>query len=143
MASIMLYLDKTATGQFCWVDLAPTDAARATAFYRQVFGWTPREQAANGGTFTRLQLSERDVGSIYQLRRKRIDDGMPSHWTPYVRVDDADDAARRTVACGGEVIVRPFAVAGMARIALIMDSVGAIVGLWEPIAAGAGEVAHG
>jgi predicted enzyme related to lactoylglutathione lyase len=34
---------------------------------------------------------------------------------------------------GGIVIVDPFVVSGVARIALILDSVGAVVGLWEPI----------
>jgi predicted enzyme related to lactoylglutathione lyase len=40
------------------------------------------------------------------------------------------------VALGGRAIVQPFAVADIARIALILDSVGAHVGLWEPIATG-------
>jgi predicted enzyme related to lactoylglutathione lyase len=34
---------------------------------------------------------------------------------------------------GGKVIVDPFVVSGVARVALILDSVGAVVGLWEPI----------
>jgi predicted enzyme related to lactoylglutathione lyase len=46
---------------------------------------------------------------------------------------------QRAVALGGEVIVHPFAVEGTARIALILDCVGAQVGLWEPIGAGRGE----
>jgi predicted enzyme related to lactoylglutathione lyase len=31
------------------------------------------------------------------------------------------------------VIADPFVVSGVARIALIQDSVGALIGLWEPI----------
>jgi predicted enzyme related to lactoylglutathione lyase len=34
---------------------------------------------------------------------------------------------------GGTVIVDPFLVSGIARIALVLDSVGALIGLWEPI----------
>jgi predicted enzyme related to lactoylglutathione lyase len=44
---------------------------------------------------------------------------------------------------GGKVLVRPFAVAAFARIALILDSVGAHVGLWEPLEANVKEDAHG
>lgn len=44
---------------------------------------------------------------------------------------------------GGKVIVRPFVVAGVARRALILDSVGAQVGLWEPIAVSGNAIAHG
>ena len=58
---------------------------------------------------------------------------MPSHWTAYVRVDDAEEAARRVASLGGEVLVRPFAVAELARIALIADPAGALLGLWQPI----------
>ena len=127
----MLSPTQTSVGQFCWVDLAASDAARAKAFYGDVFGWTSREQTANGGVFSRFQHAGRDVGSLYQLSRKHLDGGVPSHWTPYVRVDDAEASACRAVSCGGAVIVRPFVVPGVARIALIADAVGAHVGLWE------------
>ena len=139
----MIDLGNAAVGRFCWVDLAATDAARATDFYGQVFGWAPCEQPANGGSFTRMRLSDQDVGSIYQLQRAHRDRGVPSHWTPYIRVDDVGDVARRTVSRGGKVIVRPFVVSGIAQIALILDSVGAQVGLWEPVEANTKENAHG
>jgi predicted enzyme related to lactoylglutathione lyase len=43
------------------------------------------------------------------------------------------------VALGGEAVVLPFVVSGVARIALILDSVGALVGLWQPIESGLSE----
>jgi uncharacterized protein len=120
-------------GHFCWVDLAATDATLAQDFYGQLLGWTASEEHANGGSFTRLRLSGEDVGSMYQLKRAHVDHGVQSHWTPYIRVDNVDDVARRVVALGGEVIVHPVAVSGIARIALIVDPVGAHLGLWESI----------
>lgn len=129
----MIDLANAGPGRFCWVDLAASDADAAKAFYGQLFGWTASAQSANGGSFTRLTQSGQDVGSLYRLSERHLADGVPSHWTPYIRVDDVDAAARRAVALGGEIIVRPFAVAGTARIALILDSIGAHVGLWEPI----------
>ncbi|MGB8102955.1 MAG: hypothetical protein WCF47_01665 [Pseudolabrys sp.] len=44
-----------------------------------------------------------------------------------------NDAVRQAALLGGTVVVHPFLVSGVARIALILDSVGALVGLWEPI----------
>lgn len=129
----MVRLGNVDTGRFCWVDLAATDADSAKAFYENLFGWTSHVQPANGGSFTRLRLLDQDVGSIYQLRDALLDHGMPSHWTPYVRVDNVQDAVRRATSFGGTVVARPFVVSGIARIALILDSVGALVGLWEPI----------
>jgi predicted enzyme related to lactoylglutathione lyase len=120
-------------GRFCWVDLAATDVVSAAQFYQQLFGWTSREQPANGGHFTRLQAAGRDVGSLYQLRRELLGRGVPSHWTPYVRVLDVDHTTRRASEIGGTVIVRPFEVSGIARIGLIADAVGAQIGLWESV----------
>ena len=131
----MIHFGKADAGQFCWLDLAATDAGSAKTFYRNLFGWTSYEQLANGGSFTRLRLSDHDVGSIYQLRETLLDSGMTSHWTPYVRVNDIEHAAGRATQFGGKVVVDPFLVSDVARIALILDSVGAVVGLWEPIAA--------
>jgi predicted enzyme related to lactoylglutathione lyase len=139
----MMRIGKIDAGRFCWVDLAATDAERAKDFYGRLFGWASCEQSANGGSFTRLLLSGQDVGSIYQIRKAHFDRGMPSHWTPYIRVDDVQDAVRRAVSFGGKVIVRPFVVSGVARIALILDSVDALVGLWEPIEASSGANGHG
>ncbi|MEN3377536.1 MAG: uncharacterized protein V7604_2891 [Hyphomicrobiales bacterium] len=139
---MMVHLGNAAPGQFCWVDLAASDTGAAKAFYGQLFGWTSSEQAANGGSFTRLRRSDQDVGSLYQLSARHLENGVPSHWTPYVRVEDVDAVAQRTVALGGEVIVRPFVVDGTARIALILDCVGAQVGLWQPIGLNKGETTH-
>ena len=139
----MVHPGIAAAGRFCWVDLAATDADSAKEFYAHLFGWSSLEQQANGGSFTRLRLSDSDVGSIYQLRAAHLDQGMLSHWTPYIQVDNVDDAARRATAFGGNVIVRPFDVSGVARIALILDSVGAQVGLWQPVEAIRGGNADG
>ena len=103
----MAHLVDTNAGRFCWVDLAATDAARAKAYYGKLFGWTSREQPVHGGRFTYMRSSGQNVGSLYQLRRDHLDRGVPSHWTPYIRVDDVDDAARRA-SFDGKVIVRPF-----------------------------------
>jgi predicted enzyme related to lactoylglutathione lyase len=130
-------------GRFCWVDLAATDAESATAFYGQLFGWTPQESRVNGGRFTRLRLGGADVGSLYQLRQLHLDHGVPSHWTPYVQVADADEAARRALALGGQLIVPPVAMNGIARVALVVDSVGAHFGLWQGIGSEASESGHG
>ena len=122
-------------GQFCWVDLAATDATRALDFYTELFGWGAVVQPANGGTFVRFTNGERDVGSAYQMRPSALQAGMSSHWTAYVRVDDAMAAAQRARELGGSVAVEPFVVDGIARIALLVDPVGAHLGVWEEIRA--------
>jgi predicted enzyme related to lactoylglutathione lyase len=139
----MVKFAEAGAGQFCWLDLAATDADSAKAFYRNLFGWTSHEQLANGGCFTRLRLSDHDIGSIYQLKETLLDSGIASHWTPYVRVNSIEHATLRAKQFGGAVVVDPFLVSGVARIALILDSVGAVVGLWQPIAADGKANGHG
>jgi predicted enzyme related to lactoylglutathione lyase len=139
----MIDLRGAVTGRFCWVDLAASDARRATTFYTNVFGWSAREEIVNGGAFTRLRLSGQNVGSLYQLERMHIERGVPSHWTPYILVDDADETVRRVARHGGKVLVNPFDMPGIARIALILDSISAVVGLWQPLEAHNEEHRHG
>ena len=43
-----------------------------------------------------------------------------------------DALTPRVASLGGRVLVAPFDVQGIARIALIEDAVGAVVGLWQP-----------
>lgn len=139
----MIDVGKATTGQFCWVDLAATNADSAKEFYGRLLGWSPAELSVNGGSFTRLQLLGQDVGSLFQMRQADVADGVPSHWTPYIRVGDVDTIARRAASIGGKVLVQPFEVEGVARIALILDSVGAHVGLWEPLHGGKEQEAYG
>jgi len=120
-------------GKFIWHDLAAANTAAAIDFYRAVFGWTPITESANGGQFIRLQCDGQDVGSMYSMNRRERGHGVPSHWTPYVCVQDIYVAAGRVKAAGGAVLIQPFEVEGVARIALIADSIGSIMGLWESL----------
>lgn len=124
-------LDPLPAGSFCWLDLAARDAAVAKQFYAQAFGWTFLDVHANGGVLTRCRVHGQDVGSLYQLRQAQVEHGMPSHWTPYIRVESADHTARSIAALGGRLVVAPFDVDGITRIALIEDAVGALIGLWQ------------
>ena len=132
-----------APGRFCWVDLAAGDSARARDFYAALFGWRTREQRANGGRFDLLQLAGETVGSMYQLDRAHLERGVRSHWTPYVQVEDVDEAVRRVTALGGTVLVEPLPIPGIAQVALVVDAVGAHLGLWQAATKGGARLAHG
>ena len=70
---------------------------------------------------------------MYRMSQREREHGVPSHWTPYVCVRDIDATAGRVEAAGGAVLVQPFEVEGVARIALVTDSIGSIMGLWESL----------
>ena len=117
--------------RFCWVDLAAANPGEATAFYRDMFGWQTQRKPANGGEFHHFMADGEPVASLYQLDPQQIAGGVPSHWTPYIAVANVDDSAANAAALGGRVVVKPFNVDGIARVSLITDSGGALVGLWE------------
>jgi predicted enzyme related to lactoylglutathione lyase len=48
-----------------------------------------------------------------------------------VRVRDIEAACDRAIALGASVAIAPFPVEGVARIALIVDPVGASFGIWQ------------
>jgi predicted enzyme related to lactoylglutathione lyase len=125
--------DSSRPGTFGWLDLAASNAAVAKQFYAQAFGWSFVDRHANGGLFTCCRVGGHDFGSLYQLQPAQLERGVPSHWTPYIRVENVDAAARQIATLGGRLIVAPFDVDGTARIALIEDAVGALVGLWQPL----------
>jgi uncharacterized protein len=121
-------------GTFCWVGLATSDPAAATAFYTSLFGWSAEElQAGEAGTFTMLRLGGADVAILYRQQPQARAAGAPPHWTSYISVDDADATARRADELGGAAVFRePFDVLDAGRVAAIQDPTGAIVSLWQP-----------
>ncbi|MDT3381096.1 VOC family protein [Labrys neptuniae] len=129
-------LGRPCRGLLRWVDLAATNIASAKVFYAGMFGWRSSDEAMNGGQFTRFNVSGMDFGSAYQLSHAHRAQGVPSHWTPYFEVGDLEEALARSISLGGEVVVHSANAPGLARIALILDPVGALVGLWELPGAG-------
>lgn len=117
--------------RFCWLDLAAGDVRKAADFYARLFDWQTEPMQANGGKFFRLRSDGEAFASLYQLGTRQVAAGVPSHWTPYIGVADVDEVASRAVRLGGQVAVKPFTVDGMTRVSLLVDSTGAVVGLWE------------
>lgn len=117
--------------RFCWLDLAAVDAGAAAGFYEGMFGWQTRRRQANGGEIFTFMDQGESIASLYQLRSREVESGVPSHWTPYIGIADIDEAASNAEMLGGQVVVKPFAVDGIARVSLVADSVGGLFGLWE------------
>jgi predicted enzyme related to lactoylglutathione lyase len=116
---------------FCWLDLAAANARAAEKFYADMFGWQTQRKQTNGGEYVQFVRGGESFASVYQLEARQIDAGVPSHWTPYIAVSDVHEMGSRAKALGGQVIVNPFDVDGLARLSLIADSAGALIGLWE------------
>lgn len=60
--------------------------------------------------------------------------GVPNHWQVYFAVDDADGAASKVSAEGGQVIAEPFDIPSVGRSAVLGDPQGAVFSVLKPAA---------
>jgi uncharacterized protein len=124
-------VSRYAPGSFCWVGLATSDRAAATAFYTSLFGWEAEALAA--GAYTLLRRDGGEVAILYRQTPQARAAGAPPHWTSFISVEDAAATAARAGELGGAAVFRePFDVLGEGRVAAIRDPVGATVSLWQP-----------
>ena len=126
----MAVVTKHEPGSFCWPELATTDAGGAKTFYKGVFGWDANDSPAGPDmVYTMLQKSGKNVGALYGLGAQQ--QGVPPHWNIYVAVASADETAKKAKDLGGKVLMEPFDVMDVGRMAIIEDKQGAKICIWE------------
>ena len=108
-------------GVTSWVDVEVPDLDAAQAFYGGLFGWTV-EQVAPG--YAIAKLDGLDVAGI-------ASGSATPAWNTYVAVDDADDAAARVRAHGGQVVAGPDAAGEAGRSVACADPAGVPFRLWQ------------
>ncbi len=117
-------------GTFCWVELASSDLEAARAFYPPLLGWELEDDPISSDEpYVRATLGGRPVAAMFDPPSQR---GGPANWGSFVSVEDADATAARVKELGGRVLLGPVDVRDAARIAVIQDSQGAVLGLWQP-----------
>ena len=119
-------------GTFCWIDLGTTDSQAAKSFYEKLFGWTSTDNPAGPDmVYTMLQKDGKDVGALYEMGQEMTSQGVPPHWSHYIAVANADEAAAKVEELGGVLMMEPFDVMDVGRMALIQDPTGATFAAWE------------
>lgn len=118
-------------GSFCWPELATLDSPKAKAFYAGLFGWSPVDVPAAGGTYTLFQLRGKDVAAARALSEPEKAQGVPPHFMTYVSTASADASAAKAKALGGRLLMEPFDVEGIGRMAVVADPGGVVFALWE------------
>lgn len=114
-------------GSFCWNELGTTDDEAAKKFYAELFGWEYKGGDAGGVVYSEIMAGGRPVGGVYKMGAEQA--GMPSHWMPYVAVDDVDGAAGRVESLGGKVCVPPTDIPNVGRFCVVNDPTGAAISL--------------
>ena len=113
-----------------WVDLGSPDVDASARFYGELFGWEaaeagPAEETGGYRMFSRGGKLVAGLGPVQQ-------EGQPPAWTTYISVSSADDIASRAGDSGGQVFAPPFDVLDAGRMAILADTTGAVLGVWQP-----------
>jgi len=113
---------KTA-GAFSWTELMTPDPKAATEFYGQLFGWQFDVMNMGQGDYHVVKTDGTAVGGIMGIPPGQ---SMPTAWSAYVTVADADAAVAKCQALGGKVCVGPMDIPNVGRFAVLQDPQGAV-----------------
>ena len=115
-------------GTFYWNELMTRDPKRAREFYGTTLGWTFDTMPMPGGlTYYVAKQGDKPVGGLFEMTGADFA-GVPTHWFAYIEVDDVDRRVAVATKAGAKLRRPIFDVAGVGRIAIIEDPVGAHVG---------------
>lgn len=121
-------------GNFCWNELLTHDTGSAGKFYAEVFGWnlnahgTGELGTGEVGTYYVFQRGESWAAGMMQMPAEAQ---APSHWIPYIAVNDVDASARRAKELGAKVFVEPRDIPDVGRFSVLQDPVGATFALFK------------
>lgn len=118
-------------GAPCWVSLLVHDLDATLDFYGSLFGWQFEYRAQPLGRYARAVLNGRPIAGLGEMPVSRR---MPVAWTTYFATGDVDVTTARIRSCGGTVAVGPLDAAEAGRMAIAADPLGAVFGVWQPMA---------
>lgn len=128
----MATLTTHAPGTFSWIELATTDQNAAKKFYGGLFGWTFKDtDMGPDGVYTIFLNDGRACAALYTQKKEQKDMGMPPCWSCYVTVANADESAKKAASLGGKLLMEPFDVMELGRMAIVQDPQGAVFCIWQ------------
>lgn len=108
-------------GSPVWYELSAGNWEHGVPFYLEVLGAGKHEQDMGGDNYTMLSVGGQYVAGFSAPETVET----TPHWEVYFGVADADAGAAAAQAAGGSVLMDPFEVAGVGRMALLQDPQGA------------------
>ena len=123
-------------GRISWNELVSTNPKASGDFYGKLFGWqgqpfVPPGSPAGAPPYTlfKMQAGE-EMGLAGMLQAPAP--GIPTHWLPYVVVENADQSLAKAVQLGAKALTAVMTISEVGRIAVLEDPQGAVIGLHEP-----------
>jgi len=116
-----------AHGQITHIEFPADDTARARRFYSELFGWELREMEGFAGYFLFNTGAADAVGGAIGQRGRSTGETL----RVYIETDAIDTVLARVPELGGEVVTPRTEIPGQGWYAVITDSEGNEVGLFE------------
>ncbi len=114
-------------GQFCWNELVAKNVPAAKKFYAGLLGWKTKA-FGKGIDYTLFMQGKNMAGGMLKCPKP----GIPAHWVPYVIVDNVEATLKKAAKLKAKVLMEPFNIPDVGRIAVLRDPQGAVIGLLKP-----------
>ena len=121
----MAEFDVPKAGEICWRELATKDFPAAMEFYSKLFGWELPQTKISPMDYKEIVVDGVAYGGMMPID-ENWPPGVPSHWTTYIAVENADETAAKITENGGTIFVPPFDAGGVGRMAKVADPSGAM-----------------
>ena len=108
-----------------WYELLTPDHAAARHFYEAVIGWKIEGQPTGPIDYRMIAAADGAVGGVMEVTEAMTAGGAKPGWLTYLAADDVDATADRVAAAGGTVLMPPFDLPGVGRMAFCADPQGA------------------
>lgn len=106
-------------GSLVWNEMYTRDLEASKSFYSSLFGWEWSSiPIPQGGDYHLASIGEFMVCGMLEMDENWGD--LPAHWMVYIQVEDADAAAAKVTALGGDVCV-PVTELMVGRFAVVND----------------------
>jgi predicted enzyme related to lactoylglutathione lyase len=116
-----------AQGVFVWDELYTADVDGAKTFYMALFGWDPETTDMGTGEYTIFRSGDAQVAGCMAVR----EEGVPSHWYPYIGTPDVDATTAKAKELGAQVYLEPTEMEGIGKFSVLGDPTGATFGLFQ------------
>lgn len=121
-----------------YFEIPADNVDRAKHFYHALLGWKIAPVTSHTmdlGAMAALQYHEITTGEPAEgtmnmggLYKRQMGEGIKS----YVRVDDIDKILAKVESLGGKILMLKTMIKGVGLVAIINDSEGNGIGIWEP-----------